>query len=58
MKLVKLEIDPIESDPDLQVGEMMWLERSDGRRPVWRQRLVVRLKSGGNYSLSPVDWLD
>jgi len=52
--LVQIDIDPIESDPDLQVGGFITLERSDGRS-AWRQRFTVRQKRGGKYFLSPVD---
>ncbi len=51
---LKLEILPIESDPDLKVGGILTLERADGRS-VWRQRLVVVEKGDRFYRLAPCD---
>jgi hypothetical protein len=50
-----IEVDPIDSDPDLQVGGFITLERADGLRGVWRQRFKVIEKRPGGYRLAPVD---
>lgn len=51
---ITLKIAPIDSDPDLEPGGYLTLERSDGRS-VWRQRFVVESKTGSRYVLKPVD---
>ena len=53
---ITLKIEPIASDPDLEPGGYLTLERADGRS-VWRQRFVVESKKGGRYVLKPVDAL-
>lgn len=51
---ISLAIEPIDSDPDLEPGGYLTLERADGRS-VWRQRFVVASKTGSHYVLKPVD---
>jgi hypothetical protein len=40
-----LTVKKLPTDPDLAVGGVLWLERSDGRS-VWRQQLRVTVKRG------------
>lgn len=54
---------PLRTDPELKTGDILTLERSDGR-PVWRQRLkMVRAVKQAHwqpthYILSPADMAD
>ena len=52
---MKLTIDGyLDSDPDLEVGAFLTLERADGRS-IWRQRLQVTRKLKHGYILVPCD---
>ena len=54
MTEVELRILPIKSDPDVEVGGYLTLERADGRS-LWKQRFVVIRKNKTKYTLQPVD---
>ncbi len=58
--MIRIELQPIESDPELEVGGILTLERADGRS-VWRQRFEVEHKikkprqANPKYVLKPVE---
>lgn len=59
---IRVEIALLESDPDLAEGDFVTLERADGRRGVWRQRLRLVDRHAGRgsirYYFRPVDVFD
>lgn len=55
-------VGPLRTDPELETGDILTLERSDGKRSVWRQRLrcsavSVYAGTGGRteYAMEPVE---
>ena len=61
MKRIKIDALELRSDPDLELGGILTLERADGRS-VWRQRLQVIRKHDGpsalRYKFRPIDEFD
>lgn len=52
-------VGPLRTDPELETGDILTLERSDGRRGVWRQRLrMVRIVAYDIYIMTPVESTD
>lgn len=47
-------MEPLASDPELEPGGFITLERADGRS-VWRQRFVVAQTLGPYIYLKPVE---
>lgn len=52
-------VGPLCTDPELETGDILTLERSDGKRSVWRQRLrMVRVFADDIYVMEPVGKID
>jgi len=56
MKIIRVE--GLIDDPDLQVGDTLVLERADGKRSVWRQRLRVKVRHEHGYIFEPAGITD
>lgn len=48
-------VGPLRTDPELETGDILTLERSDGIRSVWRQRLKMVRIVQGHYIMVPVE---
>lgn len=51
-------VGPLRTDPELETGDILTLERSDGKRSVWRQRLMLLRVVQGHYILVPRESID
>lgn len=51
-------VGPLRTDPELETGDILTLERSDGERSVWRQRLKMVRIVEQHYIMTPVEPTD
>ena len=52
--MIKLIVDELPTDPDIEIGGYLTMQRQDGRS-LWQQRFIVTDKGRSTYCLKPVD---
>jgi len=50
-----LPLKALDSDPELRLGDILWLDRAETTRGVWRQKMRVEVIHRHGYVLEKVE---